>query len=141
MGIDKKDYYQGAALFHLITTPSFQSLVYESPFFVLNKTRLVHLKYSAKTHSPWRFTFNSDEQNMLLKEYHKQVRLYLGMICGADGVACLNISSAVELAFGSSDVAWIACFRKHGEHYEIRGSNGVLDGKVAPSDWLRILEG
>ena len=34
----------------------------------------------------------------------------------------------------------IACYRAHGKHYELRGPDGNLDGKVAQSNWQRILE-
>ncbi|HUE88335.1 MAG TPA: hypothetical protein VMO26_19845 [Vicinamibacterales bacterium] len=65
MGIKKQEFYEGAALHLLARTGAITCSRYESPFFVVNNTVVVHLKYSTKGRSPWGFTFMPDEQALL----------------------------------------------------------------------------
>ena len=89
MSIRKQQFYEGAALHLLACGGSIKSIRYAAPFFVVNGDVLVHLKYSAKSRSPWAFTFTRDEQSLLGKAA-TGARLVIGLICGADGVAALT---------------------------------------------------
>ncbi len=139
MAITKQEFYEGAALHRLARNGGITSIRYEPPLFVLNNRLLVHLKYSTRGRSPWGFTFVPDEQ-MLLRNKAAQSRIVIGLICGADGVAAFTYEAYRSVAAPRKSAVHIACYRQHGEHYEVNGPDGRLDGKVAPSTWQRILE-
>lgn len=139
MAIKKREFYEGAALHLLARTGGIMSIRYEAPFFLLNDQLLVLLKYSTKGRSPWGFTFVPDEQVLLL-DRSAESKVVIGLICGADGVAALSYDAYRKVAAPRESAVHIACYRKHGEHYEVNGPDGTLDRKVAPSIWQRILE-
>ena len=88
MTIKKQEFYEGAALHLLARTGAITCIRYEVPFFVLNDTVVLHLKYSTKGRSPWGFTFMPDEQTILALRASKQ-EVVIGLVCGSDGVAAL----------------------------------------------------
>jgi hypothetical protein len=139
MAIQKQAFYEGAALHLLARSGQLRSVCYADPFFMLNDALLAYLKYSTRVHSPWGFTFTADEQ-VMLEEKAEGHRLVLGLICGADGVASLNYDAFLRIAPKRNLAIRISCFRSHGEHYEVNGPGGKLSSKVAPSDWIRLLE-
>lgn len=138
MGIKKQEFYEGAALHLLARAGGITSIRYETPFFVINEHLVVHLKYSTKIRSPWGFTFTPDEQG-LLQARALTTRAVIALVCGADGIAAFGYEAFLKIAPVRRSAVHIACYRQHGKHYEVNGPNGTLDGKVAPSDWKRIL--
>ncbi len=140
MAIKKQEFYEGAALHLLARTGEIKSLRYNPPFFLVNNQLQVLLKYSTRGRSPWGFTFTTDEQVLLQKNASK-LKTIIGLICGADGVAAFTYDDYLKIAAPRKSAVHIACYRQHGEHYEVNGPDGTLDGKVAPSDWQRILKG
>lgn len=139
MPIKKQEFYEGAALHLLARSGKITGLRYESPFFVLDNRLLVLLKHSTRGRSPWGFTFTADEQ-ALLEEARSKSAIVIGLICGADGVAAFSYDAYLSIAPARGSAVHVACFRRHGEHYEISGPGGRLERKVAPSNWQRILE-
>jgi len=139
MAITKQEFYEGAALHRLARNGGITSIRYEPPFFVLNNRLLAHLKYSTRGRSPWGFTFVPDEQ-MLLHKRANDSDIVIGLICGADGVAAFPFEAYQSIATSRKSAIHIACYRQHGGHYEVNGPDGRLDGKVAPSNWQKILE-
>jgi hypothetical protein len=139
MAIKKQEFYEGAALHLLARTGRITSIHYEAPFFLLNQRLLVYLKYSTRGRSPWGFTFTHDEQENL-RARASESKIVVALVCGADGVAAFSYDYYLQLAEPRDAAVHIACYRLHGEHYEVCGPDGRLDGKVSPSDWKRILE-
>lgn len=139
MGIKKQEFYEGAALHLLARTGAIKTLGYDAPFFLLNGSLLIYLKYSARSRSPWGFTFMPDEQALLNTKVSKS-KVVIGLICGADGVAALSHDAYFSVAALRKSAVHVACYRRHGEHYEVNGPDGTLDKKIAPSNWRRILE-
>jgi len=139
MALQKQQFYEGAALHVLVRTGGIMGIRYEAPFFLLNDELLVFLKYSTRGRSPWGFTFTSDEQALLGKKA-SEFETQIGLICGADGVVALTYDDYRSVAAPRKSAVHIACYRQHGEHYEVNGPDGTLDGKVSPSNWQRILE-
>lgn len=139
MTIKKQEFYEGAALHLVARSGRITSLRYEAPFFLLNDRLSVLLKYSTKVRSPWGFTFAPDEQ-VMLKQRSRKSKIVIGLICGSDGIAAISYESYLSVAATKSGAVHIACYRKHGEHYEVSGPSGTLKGKVAPSIWQNILE-
>lgn len=138
MGIQKQEFYEGAALHQLIRVAGDAHVAYVAPFFVIDDIVQVHLKYSTAVRSPWGFTFKPEEQS-LLRQRADQLPTVIGLVCGADGVAALWWEHFSRVAQHRGTALRIACARRHREHYEVSGPDGVVPGKVAPSDWTRIL--
>lgn len=139
MAIKKQEFYEGAALHLLARTSQIEGIRYEAPFFLLNDHLLVYLKYSTRGRSPWGFTFTTDEQGVLQRRA-SQLKIMIGLVCGADGVVGVSYDAYRSVAAPRKSAIHIACYRNHGEHYEVNGPDGTVNGKVAPSDWLRILD-
>lgn len=139
MGIQKQEFYEGAALHQLIRGSSgLTSISHSPPFFVLGGSLQIHLKYSTAKRSPWGFTFMPDEQ-VLLQQRAQDMPLVIGLICGADGVAAVPYDAYTRVAQLKSAALHISCRRSHRQHFEIGGPDGTLPNKVAPSDWIRLL--
>jgi hypothetical protein len=139
MTIKKQEFYEGAALHLLARTGGVTSIQYNVPFFVINNRLLVLIKYSTKGRSPWGFTFMPEEQQ-LLQENASENKIILGLVCGADGVVAIDYDDYLTVAALRKSAVHIACYRQHGEHYEVNGPDGRLNRKVAPSNWRKILE-
>lgn len=139
MAIKKQEFYEGAALHLLARTGGITGIRHVAPFFLLNNQLSVYLKYSTKGRSPWGFTFMPDEQ-ALLQNRASELEIVIGLICGADGVAAFTYDDYLSVATPRKSAIHIACYRQHGEHYKVKGPDGALAGKVAPSTWQRILE-
>ena len=139
MAIKKQEFYEGAALYLLARTGRVAGIRYEAPFFLLNDYLLLRLKYSTRNRSPWGFTFTTDEQN-LLEEKARAFETVIGLVCGGDGVVAISYAAYRAIASPRASAIHIACYRRHGEHYEVNGPDGALGSKVAPSHWLRILD-
>lgn len=140
MGIQKQEFYEGAALHQLIRgSNGIKSIVHAPPFFIIDGSLQVHLKYSTGKRSPWGFTFVPDEQ-LLLQQRSQKMPLVIGLICGADGVAALPYEKYTIVAPLKSMALRVSCRRNHREHFEVGGPDGTLPGKVAPSEWVRLLE-
>lgn len=138
MGIKKQEFYEGAAIHVLARSGAIKSLRYEPPLFIVNDRLLVLLKYSTRNRSPWGFTFRPDEQD-LLQQRTRELDTRIGLICGSDGIAAFTYDQYLSVAAPRPSPVHIACYRDHGEHYEVKGPDGKLKGKVAPSNWQRIL--
>lgn len=139
MAIQKQEFYEGAALHLVARTGGIAGLRYEAPFFLLNESLSVLLKYSTRVRSPWGFTFTPDEQ-ALLKSRASKFKTMVGLVCGRDGVAAIDYESYSDIAALRRTAIHIACRRLHGEHYEVSGPDGILTRKVAPSSWQKILD-
>jgi hypothetical protein len=138
MTIAKQAFYEGAALYQLIRSSGARAVQYEEPFFVLNGGLFAYLKYSTRVRSPWGFTFTQEEQ-IVLHERAGDQRIVIGLICGGDGVAALAYEDYLGIAAPRKAAIHVACFRRHKEHYEVSGPDGVVAKKIPPSDWQRLL--
>lgn len=139
MGIRKQEFYEGAAIHMLVPSSNDVRLRYEPPFFVVNNRIRLYLKYSTGVRSPWGFTFAAEEQVLLHNvDYGKET--LVGLICGGDGVAAITCIDYRGIAQPRRAAIRVSCHRKHGEHYEVKGPDGVLDRKVPPSAWRRLAD-
>jgi hypothetical protein len=138
MAIKKQEFYEGAALHLLARAGNVRSIQYDAPFFLLNGHLLVLLKHCTRARSPWGFTFTADEQSIL--DYRaSEFEIVLGLVCGADGVAAFSYDAYLKVASLRRSAIHIACYRRHGEYYEVAGPDGKLPSKVPPSKWQTIL--
>jgi hypothetical protein len=138
MGIQKQEFYEGAALHQIACNGVAASVQRDPPFFILDNRVLALLKYSTRNRSPWGFTFSPGEQ-VLLEQRSTMVRVVVGLICGADGIAALEYGSYRAIASPKDRSIHIACYRRRGEHYEVSGPDGIMAGKIPPSRWRQVL--
>lgn len=139
MAIQKQEFYEGAALHVLARTGRMLSVAYQPPFYILNGCRSIYLKYCTRGRSPWSFTFNPSEQ-LLMQARSSSSDIVIGLICGSDGIASLSYGEYLKIAPHRATAVHIACYRQHGEFYEVNGPGGTLDWKVAPSKWKQLLD-
>lgn len=139
MALKKQEFYEGAALHLLARSGRLSSVRYATPFFLFNDELAVLLKYSTKGRSPWGFTFTPEEQ-LLLQGNALKAKTAIGLVCGADGVVGISYAEYARIAVPRKTALRVSCYRDHGEHYKISGPDGVLDRKVAPSNWQRIFD-
>jgi hypothetical protein len=139
VAIRKQEFYEGAALHLIARTGGVERIRYDAPFFVFNDRVSVLLKYSTRSRSPWGFTFTADEQ-VFLESRACEYKTAIALVCGSDGVAALNYEAYTVVAPRRNGAIHIACSRQHGRHYEVSGPNGLLNKKIAPSSWQKILE-
>lgn len=139
MTIAKHEFYEGAALHQLVTNSKVESIRYEAQVFTINNSVQIYLKYCTKNRTPWGFTFTSSECT-LLETCATNKRVFLGLVCAADGIAAISHEMFRSIASQGKDPFSILCHRKFGKHYLVSGPNGSLSRKIAPSQWQRILE-
>ena len=137
MGIQKQEFYEGAALHQLVRGSAGVRISYAPPFFVVDDRLQLHLKYSARARSPWGFSFPPDEQ-LLMDARAAAMPLVIGLICGSDGIAALPYEKFRSTTSLSPTAVWISCSRLHREHFEVRGPDAMVAGKIPPSDWSRL---
>ena len=112
---------------------------YSAPFYRVGVGVSIYMKYSSNPHTSWAFTFTAAERQALAIE-NQDRRVVVCLICGGDGCAKLEMRDVETLCAPSAGSHRISCTRRHGEHYEVSGSSGRLDRKIAPSEWNRSLE-
>jgi hypothetical protein len=105
---------------------------------LLNGSISILLKYSTKGRSPWGFTLTPDEQQLLASQVTPD--FIVGLICGSDGVAAFNATELGAIATFNGAGIHLACYRRHGEHYEVSGPDGSMLRKIPPSRWQHILD-
>lgn len=58
--------------------------------YVLNECIAMYVKYSANRLSPWMFRFRAEHRNEILKLGEEFQEVFIALICGFDGVACMS---------------------------------------------------
>lgn len=137
MGIQKQEFYEGAALHQLVRGSFGVRISYAAPFFVIDDRFQIHLKYSTAVRSPWGFSFLPDEQQ-LMRARAADLPLKIGLICGSDGIAALPYEKYQQAAALRDVAVWVSCARLHREHFEVRGPDVTLASKIAPSEWSAL---
>lgn len=132
----KQDFYVGAALSQILRRASC-SICSSPPFFVLNDTIRLYIKYNTKVRTPWGFTITPAEQLFLLSDWPDGV-VFLGLVCGDDGVAAVSQAELFMLAGDSAASFRVSCSRQFGAHYAVSGPGGVLPRRVAPCRWYDL---
>ena len=133
--------YHGAALCRIIHDERVKSLkLYPTPnnsSYVLNDSIGIYLKYSGKRMSPWNFTFKKEHQDEIRDMNDKFKDVYLILICGKDGIACLNYEELkIVLDDNHEESEWLRIMRRRNEKYSVEGSDGKLTFKIAESKFL-----
>jgi hypothetical protein len=135
--LEKQEFYWGAAIVHLLEDPRCTSLKKDEGGYVVNATRLIALKYSTKSRTPWRFGFGADEIKRLVEASSRYQALVIGLVCGGDGVCAITWKQAAMLV--GEEPGWISVRRKFHERYAVAGPAAELAGKVPLRDWPALL--
>ena len=135
--IDKLEFYHGAAIIRIVEDARCMSIVKHESGYLVNSDRLVFLKYSTKSHSPWRFTVSPEDIARLDRGAAQFPACFLALICGGDGICTLDWASARTLIGGAS--GWLAAKRSFHECYAVTGTAGPLRRKIALNRWPGML--
>lgn len=135
--IDKAEFYHGAALVRAIEDPRCLSIHWHDSGYVVNDKSLVHIKYTTRTHSPWRFTISKDDEMRLERGAQQFAHCVVAFVCGGDGVCAIPWCD-LQTVLGDPP-AWIAAKRAFSACYAVSGPGGTLRHKVALNRWPEIL--
>ena len=98
------------------------------------------IKHSSKRRSPWRYSFqyvHQVEMDLLKDECDD---MFLVLIAGDDGIACVNHSMLKEILdehFG--EIEWVSLSRKPNQSYRIAGTDGKLDSTLAKNTFPNLI--
>lgn len=102
----------------------------------------LYLKSSRKRRTPWRFAFHRIHQEELNRLKSENDVVYVGFICGDDGIAAIDFRTLKLLLddeFGDQET--VAVRRNPGEMYWLTGSDGSLKNAVSRSGFpVEIVE-
>jgi hypothetical protein len=102
---------------------------------VIDENIGIFIKHSSKRMTPWRFTFLGGHISEIQSLLATLDQVFLLLICGRDGVVCLDSSEWHEVILLDGTSGWISATRHRNEMYSIKGSKGDLRSKVGPGDF------
>jgi hypothetical protein len=144
--IPQKAYFYGAALYQLLGEcgDAFQIERIEgdsSCVFVVDNSLPLLLKYSSNKSSPWAFTFHASHLNHYIELVEEYGTCVLVLVCGFDGVIALN-SDEVDCIFKLTTISMknIKVARKHNEMFQVNGTDGELNHKVARDSLMKLVK-
>lgn len=149
MTIPTSHLYIGSALYQLLSTgkdmhiESFPTTSNNS--FLVNKTIGLYIKYSAKTISPWNFTFKKVHQEELRIMNDIIDKVYIVFVCGKDGISCISYEDSKYLLDDIYENAeWIRFSRTGSKRYKVTGKDGKLPFKLTiksfPNEIINLLK-
>jgi hypothetical protein len=134
--IEKQEFMHGAALVRLLEDARCRNVRRVDLGYEVNGQALVFLKYSTKSHSPWRFGFSAEERRKLAAS-GETFLVAIALICGGDGICAVTLAEAESIM--GADAGWIAVRRRFHELYGVSGQAGTLPRKVPLHRWPAIL--
>ncbi len=149
MAIPTSHQYIGSALYQLLMTDvdidleSFPTLSNNS-FLVEGKIGL-YIKYSAKSTSPWNFTFKKVHQEELKIMNDMIDKVYIVFVCGKDGISCISYEDSKNLLDDNfEETEWIRFSRTGAKRYKVTGKDGELPYKLTiksfPEDIVNLVK-
>ena len=135
--IDKADFYHGAALAMALDDSRCRDVAKCPPGYLVNDEVLAIVKYTTKNHSPWQFTFSTEDVARLQHCPDGVDRVVLALVCAGDGICTISAEAACALLEDAA--ASIGVRRKFRGWYGVTGPAGKLENKVAVKRWPEIL--
>ena len=134
--IKEYEYLHGVVFNRLCSAYSFEVSIkplkedgYSS--YVLNKTAGLHIKYSSKRLTPWRFTFSKANQDEILIMKKRFGEVFVALVCNLDGVVVLDFDELKALLdIGHDENEWLSISRRKNKMYSVAAANGKLDFKI-----------
>ena len=75
-------------------------------------------------------TYKNEQEEL---EYLRIQTAFLILVCGNDGIACLNFDQIKEVLDNNfEDVEWISVSRRFRKEYTVKGTDGKLSKKIPP---------
>jgi hypothetical protein len=99
--------------------------------YVINKDIGLYIKHSSNRMTPWQFSFLDVHQDEILEMAQNLERVYVALVCGVDGIACLSFHELKHVLDSVHDrYEWIRISRRPREKYAVKGSDGKLLFKI-----------
>lgn len=136
-------FYHGSALVRLIQEQRTYGtkLYFGNNCYLVNNESCIYFKHSTKRISPWQFTFMPEHLQEIANIESGCKRLFVVLICGEDGICCLNYKEIAQLILvGNIDQSKsIRISRGPREKYTVSGTDGELNHKIGDNDFPRRL--
>ena len=98
------------------------------------------IKVSNKRLSPWRYSFNRDHQDEILKLKSTHGESFIALIAGDDGIAGFDFTLLKEvLDDHHEEQEWVSVTRKPRENYRIKGNDGTLNSTLPRNSFPGIV--
>jgi hypothetical protein len=138
-------FFHGSALVRLIRDPRTHGIeLYKGNHcYLVNNKCCIYLKHSTKRLSPWPFTFLPDHLTEIADIQNRARPLFIILICGDDGICCLNYQEVTQLIMvgNLAQAKAIRVSRSTREKYSVSGTDGKLPYKIGNSDFpQKVLE-
>jgi hypothetical protein len=86
--------------------------------------------------SPWAFSFSDEHQNEIHDLSKGYQLLYVGLICGTDGIACLDHSEfRLLLDEDFRPMEWVKAVRRARQMYQLTGSDSVSTLRIGDNEF------
>lgn len=135
------EFYHGAALAKIANHNGQHVSIksYPSPSrasYVINGNIGLYIKHSSNRMSPWTFSFADAHQDEILEMANDLEGVYIALVCGQDGIACLSFEELKNVLDSVHDRhEWIRISRKPREKYAVKGSDGKLLFKIGDNQF------
>lgn len=104
--------------------------------YLLDGRAALSLKYSSARMSPWTFSFSDQHQAEIGALADKLAPVFIGLICGTDGIACLSHAEYKRLLDDDfRPMEWIKVVRRAREKYTLTGSDSTSSLKIADNEF------
>lgn len=144
MNINKFEPFHGVVLHRLINADEKLELIIKPGFsyhsYLVNESKFsgredktigLFIKHASKPRSPWRYTMLKNDQDELKALQTLCDSVFLLLVCGMNGVACLNYSHIKEILDSEyEDQEWISVSTRLHAEYQIKGNDGNLMRKI-----------
>lgn len=122
---------------NVIIKPAYNKNSYflTTPQYINDESKYIgiFIKYSTKRLTPWRFSIYKSEQEELEVFETACKTAFLILVCGKDGIACLNFDQLKEvLDENFEEHEWVSASRSYRKEYTIKGTDGKLSKKIPP---------
>lgn len=100
----------------------------------------VYVKFSKKRITPWQFTFNSGHYNDILSLVKVNMKVFIVLVCGMDGICCIDFDEFGLIIANISDgeTKSVSATRFKNQQYQVSVTDGEIKHKFADSE-LSIL--
>jgi hypothetical protein len=104
--------------------------------YVVESAVAIYVKYSTNRLTPWAFVFRPEHQDEIDELCCEFKEIFVALVCGTDGVACLSSAEyAHVLDGGSSASEWVRVSRKPRQSYTVTGCDGRRTCKIGNSEY------
>lgn len=131
--IDKQEFYHGAAVMRILDDKRCRNITKYDFGYLVNDNVFVFMKYSAKSRSPWGFSFSEHEIVRINSVPSCVTKIVIALICGGDGICAISFQYLEKISGGKS--GRISAKRAFGEQYKVSGPVATLKGKIPLNQW------